>query len=200
MKKYSLEGTLIDYKTHGDIELQLLGSYQPRNCAAVLEAVDILRKGGFKISEDAVKKGLRNARWWARFEIICRDPLVIYDGAHNPEGVDGAVKSVKQYFGDKKIIALSGVLGDKDYSYIARRISDIADVAYTITPDNPRALNAEEYAEELRKNGVDAYSCCSIADAVAKALERAKNERRALICLGSLYTYGDVLYEITTKT
>ena len=125
---------------------------------------------------------------------------VIFDGAHNPEGVDGAVKSVKQYFGDKKIIALSGVLGDKDYSYIARRISDIADVAYTITPDNPRALNAEEYAEELRKNGVDAYSCCSIADAVAKALERAKNERRALICLGSLYTYGDVLYEITTKT
>ena len=90
----TLDGTTLDFCEHKDIKIALLGLYQPKNTAVVLSAVDILRKEGMDIPESAVKKGLLAARWQARFEILSREPLVIFDGAHNPQGIDSAVMSI----------------------------------------------------------------------------------------------------------
>ena len=140
-----------------------------------------------------IRDGLLRARWPARFEIISRDPLTVYDGAHNREGVCAAAESVKQYFGCKKLYAVSGVLRDKEYEEIARIISTFAVRVYTVTPDNPRALSAEEYAEVFRKNGIEAIPSASIEKAVISAREAAREAGVPLICLGSLYTYGEVV-------
>ncbi len=192
----TLEGTELNYREHSGIKISLLGAYQPRNAAVVLEAVGILRARGMEISEDAVRRGLSEARWPARFEVISREPLVIFDGAHNPQGIDGAVESIKRYFGDNKVYALSGVLRDKDYERIATALATVTSRAFTITPDNPRALSAEEYAEVLRARGVDATPAGSIDEAVRAAVAAAKQNGVPLVCLGSLYTYGDVIRKI----
>ena len=195
IRQSDLKGTLFDFGDHKDIEISLLGSYQPRNAAAVMSAVDIMRQNGFDISESALKNGLKKAAWHARFEIICRDPLVIFDGAHNPDGVDAAVKSIENYFGARgeKIFALTGVLADKDYNYIASRIASVSERAFVISPDNPRALPAAQYAEVLSSHGLESIAFESLADAVKAAVSAAKKEGRALVCLGSLYLYGDII-------
>ncbi len=198
IKSASLDGTVFDYKEHEDVKIALLGMYQPRNAAVVLEAVDTLRKSGMEISEEAVKQGLLRARWLARFEIVSREPLIIFDGAHNPQGIEGAVSSIERYF-DEKVYALTGVLADKDYEKIALTLSRVAERAYTITPDNPRALSAENYAEVLRARGIEAYPYGSIAEAVESAYDAAKSAGKPLVCLGSLYTYGDVIKAIKKK-
>ena len=189
----TLDGTVFDYGEFKDIKIALLGSYQPRNSANVLEAVKILRKSGITIPDAAVKDGLLMARWPARFEIISRDPLIIYDGAHNREGVCAGAESVKRYFGDKKVYALSGVLRDKEYEKIAETISSFANRVYTVTPDNPRALSSEEWAEVFRGYGIEAIPSANIESAVLSAREAAREAGVPLICLGSLYTYGDVV-------
>ena len=188
----SIEGSKFDFGAYQDIEISLAGLYQPKNAASVLTAIDILRSRGLEIPEKAVRSGLLSARWPARFEVISKEPLVIFDGAHNPEGVSAAVESIKHYFGKKKIYVLSGVLADKDHAFIARKIAEVASRAYTITPDNPRALSAKEYAAELRKNGTFAEPYDSIREAFFAARNDAKADNTALVCLGSLYTYVDI--------
>lgn len=191
-----LTGSTFNYLGYCDVKLPLLGLYQPWNAANVLCALEILKTKGFTVSEEAVRAGLLAARWPARFEIISRDPLIIFDGAHNPEGIETAVASIKRYFGDQKVCILTGVMKDKDYNYIAGKFAEIADRAFTITPDNPRALPAEEYAKVLEGVGIKATSYASVASALDDAKKYAKETNTALLCLGSLYMYCEVIDKI----
>ena len=189
----TLDGSEFDFDGYKGIKINLLGLYQPKNAALVLSAVNILNKVGLNISPDAVKLGLSVAKWPARFEIICRDPLVIFDGAHNPQGISSAVLSIQHYFGDEKVYVLTGVLRDKDHNFIAGELSKIADKAFTLTPMSPRALSAEDYAKELSSFGVDATPFPDIGAALLAAKAEAKANNKPLVCLGSLYTYCDLI-------
>ncbi len=187
-----LFGSVFDYGERKNIEISLSGLYQPHNAANVIAAADILNTKGFSISEDALRKGLLAARWQARFEVISKSPLIIFDGAHNPEGIEKAVESVKYYFGEQKILVLTGVMKDKNYRYIAGRLSEIAAAALTITPDNPRALDAAEYAAVLSEAGVNAAAYTTPAEAVKAGKSLAAEKDLPLICLGSLYMYKEI--------
>lgn len=189
----ALDGSRFDFGERRDVEIGLLGLYQPRNASLVMTAADILNGHGLEISEDALRRGLAAARWQARFEIIDKSPLTIFDGAHNAEGVDVAVGSIKHYFGDGKVYVLTGVLSDKDHAYIARRLSEIASSAFVMTPDNPRALDGDVYAAELCENGIAALSYSSLGEAYAAARESALRDGVPLVCLGSLYTYSELM-------
>lgn len=189
----TLGGSTFDYKNHKNVKINLLGLYQPKNASLVLEAIDVLRLEGLKIPENAVLQGLYDARWLARFEILSKEPLIIFDGAHNPQGITSAVASIKHYFKDEKIYVLTGVLRDKDYKFIASELSKIAKRAFTLTPQSPRALSAESYAEVLESAGVPAKPNASIEEAFITAKNAAKDAKTPLICLGSLYTYADLI-------
>ena len=193
IREMTLDGTIFDLGERSDLKLSLLGSYQPVNASNVLAAVDILQEQGIEISDRAIREGLANTTWQARFEVINKDPLIIADGGHNPEGVDGAVESVKRYFPNEKVGIITGVMADKDYDYMASRMSEVASTVFCLTPDNPRALPAEDYARVFAALGVNSTACASVADAVQKALSWAKNNGRPIICLGSLYMYADIV-------
>lgn len=190
-----LRGTRFSYRHHS-VRINLLGLYQPRNAALVLEAVDALSVLGMTVSESAIAQGLESAAWPARFEIINHSPLIIFDGAHNPQGISSAVDSIEHYFADRKVAVITGVLRDKDYNFIANKLARVAAYAYTITPDNPRALTAGEYADVLRGCGVPATATESISEAVSLAVTKADKCGDAIVCLGSLYTYGEITAEI----
>ena len=191
--RYSLDGTTLDFAERLDISLSLLGSYQPLNTANLISAVDILKTVGLEISENALREGLANTVWHARFELISRDPIIIYDGAHNPEGITAAVDSILKYFPEEKLNVLSGVMKDKDHSAISRELSKIAARAYTVTPNNPRALSAREYADQLASVGVKSTAFDSVSEALRTAIEDSKSTSTPLVCLGSLYMYCELM-------
>ncbi|MBO7197121.1 MAG: bifunctional folylpolyglutamate synthase/dihydrofolate synthase [Clostridia bacterium] len=193
IRSQSLEDTTFDYKERLGINLALLGNYQPKNAAIALDVADALKELGIKIPEEAIRYGLANARWRARFEILSQEPTVIFDGAHNPQGITAAVESIKTYYKDKRVVIVSGVLADKDYRAIAASLSQVASAVYTITPDNPRALSAEKYAEIIGLCNTIAFPCPDIENALKSGIKQAKRENTALFCLGSLYTYCDVV-------
>ena len=186
------DGTVFDYGDMKNIKIRLLGNYQPYNASNVIEAAKILSLCGLSIEDSHIRKGLEGAKWAARFEMISDDPPFIFDGGHNPQGVDSAVDSVRLYFGDQRINVITGVLSDKDYGYISNRISSVARRVFCMTPDNPRALSAKEYAALFVANGVDALVCDSIEQAVESAVCDARAAGVGVICLGSLYVYADV--------
>ena len=189
----TLEGTEFDFGSYRDLRIGLLGAYQPRNAAVVITAVELLRTCGMEISDEALRDGLASAVWHARFEVLCKDPLMIFDGAHNPQGIASAVESIRTYFADRKVYLLTGVLRDKDYTTIAADLSQVACRAFTLTPNSPRALSSSEYAETLRTAGIDAEAFDSLSDAIEAAWAAARADGVPLVCLGSLYVYADLM-------
>ena len=197
VKKQTLDGTFFDFGSYNDLKINLLGTYQIENATNVLNAISILKNQGYNITENAIKNGLNNAKWHARFEIISHNPLIIFDGGHNPQGVCEAVKSIKQYFGNEKLNIITGVMADKDYNYIASKISEVASKVFCLTPDNPRALNAKDYAKVFNDLGVEASYHIAVKEAVECAKNDAVKTNKSILCLGSLYMYGEVVDSIT---
>ncbi len=199
LKSSSLDGSVFDYKHYNDIKIPLLGLYQPQNAINVLEAIDILVGLGYKIAESSVRNGLMKTLWKARFEKLSESPLILFDGSHNPQGVAETVRSIKRYFGDNKMTVITGVMADKSYIEMVSMISSIAAEAFTLTPDNPRALSSDKLAEVYASFGVISTACDSVYEALEKALASAKKNHRPILALGSLYMYSEVKNAIITE-
>jgi dihydrofolate synthase/folylpolyglutamate synthase len=191
--KTDIFGASFGFGRYDALSIPLSGIYQPYNAATALTVTEILLTQGAHISYDDIKRGLAEVKWPGRFEILSRDPLVISDGGHNPEGIDAAVASAKKYFGGEKIQLLSGVMADKDYAHMAARMSEIACRAFTVRPDSSRALDSREYAKVFEHDGVPAEGFSTVKDAVFAAMDAGKASGKATLCLGSLYMYGEVL-------
>ena len=197
-----LTGTSFTFRGR-PVKINLHGLYQTRNTATVLTACDLLRDAGLVLPEEAVDAGLDAARWMARFEILTGSPLVIYDGAHNPQGIAGAVENVRHYLtgrsADGKVLFLMGVMADKDYDKMIGMLAPLASSVYCVTPPNSRSLPAEGVAAEYESFGVPANAFDSLTDGVNAACVAARAEGRPLVCLGSLYMYADVKHAVLRR-
>lgn len=189
----TIDGQVFDYRNRPNLRIQLLGNYQMENAMAVLDIIDCLQRRGFGISEDAIRAGLARAVWPGRFELLSRTPLLIVDGAHNPNGVEALVDTIRAYFPDQKINFVMGVMKDKDYHTMLRLIAPYAARFITELPDAHRALLPEELKSEIR-----AYfdgpveTADSVTAAVKRAMELAEGTEAITICFGSLYQVADI--------
>ena len=190
-KSLDLFGQVFDCGDRKDIELPLLGELQMFNASVVLSIMDALTQQGWKITEEQIREGLRTVTWPGRFDIVSRDPLFIIDGGHNPQCLEALVKNIEDYLADKKVIALTGVLADKDYGDMYRPIMPLIHEFVCITPDNPRKMEAEDLAKYLQAAGAKATACASTHDGVRKAIELAGKDG-AILCFGSLYSIGAI--------
>lgn len=192
VKESGLFGSRFDYLGYQDLSLTLCGLYQTRNAATVVTAVGILRESGLVIPDSAMVSGLMKTSWRARFEVLSKEPLFIFDGSHNKQGIDAAVESIASYFGGEKLLLLNGVMADKAYGEMIDTLKPFVKKAFTVTPDNPRALAADSLAAEYRTRGIEAEAFTRLPDGVAAAVREARESQTPIVALGSLYMYGEV--------
>lgn len=185
-----VDGQVFHYADYRDLKISLLGDYQIYNAVTALNVIEKLRSKQYIINGDQVRKGLEKAKWPGRLEIINKNPLIIIDGAHNPNGTDGLYRNLKNLFPSRKFIFIVGVLADKNYIEMFKGSIELAKSYLTISPNSSRALSGDLLAEVLRKEGALVESFTSIEDAVALCKEKYIDE---VICaFGSLYFIGDV--------
>lgn len=180
-----------------EYEIKLLGAYQRENAALAVKAAEILRKRGFKISDDAIRKGLFDTVWEARFEIVKnaearfdisvpQGKTLIFDGTHNPHGAKSLKNSIKEYFGGKTVCFVTGVLKDKDYGGILKELMPLASELVCVTPPSPRGLDKEILARAayaLNEKGIDIKASDGVREAVQNALD---GECPVIVLCGSL--------------
>lgn len=186
-----LEGQTFTYRGRGPCHISLLGEYQVHNAAVVLETVNVLRRRGWDIPEEALVRGLEQARWPGRMELARRAPDVILDGGHNPQCMEALGRALGELYPGKKLIFLTGVLADKNWTAMMGELLPLARDFYTITPDSPRAMPAQELAGYLEAQGVRAIPCGAVRDGLDRALA-ASGPRDAVCVTGSLYMIGEV--------
>ncbi len=192
VRETGLGGSVFDYGGFCKLSILLAGLYQTRNAATVLTAVELLRKEGLFISDEAVREGLSMTKWRARFEVLSDKPLFVFDGSHNKQGIDAAAESLKTYFGNARVLLLNGVMADKAYGDMIDTLAPYIEKVFTVTPDNPRALSSVSLAEEYRLRGMDAEAFLTVEDGVEAILRAGLSSGIPIVALGSLYMYGEV--------
>ena len=173
-----------------NLALALKGPHQRENTACALGALGVLRGKGFDIGDEAVRRGLADVCWKGRLEIVAEHPTVLLDGAHNLAGAAALRKALGE-FKYRRLILVLGILADKDYRGMIRRLAPLAHRFIVTRPPDERALAPDLLAAEAMRWNRRVEILENPRQAVARALAVAGVAD--LICIaGSLYLVGAV--------
>lgn len=151
-------------------------AYQAKNAACAIEVIHQLQKRNqVKCDETMIKKGLLATEWLGRFEIVHENPLVIIDGAHNEEGIQALVDSMKDY-NDVKVIF--SALKDKNSDKMIEKLFEISSDITICEFDFYRANQAENIAGNYP---------VKIDKDYRHAIETSLGKQGVILISGSLY-------------
>lgn len=184
-------GQRFTYRTL-DVTLPLLGSFQPDNAAGAIDAALQLRRAGWNISDEAIKEGLLHVSWPGRLQRIHSNPDIYIDGAHNPNAAVRLAQSIPLLWPGRPLICIMGVLADKDFTEVARLVCAQARSTVTVTPVNPRALDAAALAEAISPVCPHTETASDAQDALRRAAAMADADS-VILAFGSLSYLNDIV-------
>ncbi|WMB61887.1 cyanophycin synthetase [Lactiplantibacillus pentosus] len=187
------------------LTLGLGASYQLQNLQLVLTVVSVLQHQQVNLTNAAVRTGLQQVSLPGRATVLQTDPLIIADGAHNPDGMRALVSSAQTLLAGRHLIWVVGVLQDKAYPDMLAALLPAADVVITNTPANPeRALPAAQLARTATAMLMPAFmtanamatapeilTATTITDALMQAQQRATPDS-AILVTGSFYVIREL--------
>jgi len=166
--------------------IPLLGFHQVENAATALAAIDIVRNAGYKINKKNVTDGFKKVSWPGRFEIICRDPLVVVDSAHNQDSALKLRLAMDDYLNGKPIILLFGASEDKDvrgmFSHLLPRVRTVI----ATRSEHPRAMDPDMLVELAQQFGKKAIKTLSVEQGLDEAMLQAGKDA-VIVVAGSIF-------------
>ncbi len=229
LKSCALHGITFDYHGHElqtpDSELTnlfvpLAGEHQLFNaCIATKAAMVAMERAEGKTSElpsfrtSALREGLSNTRWHGRLEIVSDDPVIMIDGAHNPDAAKALSEFARKHLTDYNIILIMGIMADKDIQGIMSPLLPVASEVIFTAPNYGRAASPQKLAEIALHMGFSSKVSNSVREAIEMALSefgvksselRMKRENvdsaiaklqtlnsKLILITGSFYTIGE---------
>lgn len=171
--------------------IRLLGNHQTENAALAVRVCQLLAQRDERLTPAVIRDGLAKAVWPGRFEIFAGAPLLILDGAHNPDGIRTLRQTLDEVFPDRAIVFLFGVLADKNHAEMAQTLFRRCDRAVVVRPHSDRAAAAEDIAREI----IEYVAAVKTGGTIGEGLELAKEWAGpdGIVCAaGSLYMIGEV--------
>lgn len=169
----------------------LVGAHQQTNAALAVASVEAMAVKGFTVNEESVREGLGNVRWEGRLEVLQKSPVLLLDGAHNPAGIGSLCRALRNDFSFRRLIVLFGVLRDKRYHEMIRRLSVFQPLMILTQPPSERSMPPAELLSFARAFLQRVEMIQSPVDAIKYALSLAGKDD--LICVtGSLYLVGEI--------
>ena len=176
------------------IAVPLSAKYQLENIAAALCALELLHGMGVEISDGAFVRGLAKVGWKGRFQKVSDSPVVILDGAHNPDAAAALFQSLKQCSLKENLFLVAGFCGEKNAIEFLKRLQPAVRAGFAVKVDNPRALPAGDVAVLMSSAGIREVSEeASVTEALEKAVGSAAGEGGAVLVTGSLFLVAEAL-------
>lgn len=176
-------------------ELGLLGSHQAANAAVAAAILARLRNDGWHIPAAALRQGLSQVRWPARFEVLRRNPMVVVDAAHNVASAAALHDTLATHTAPRRKWLIFGTSRDKDACGMLRVLGRWFDqIVVTRFQSNPRGVPAEELAAAAAAAGCSpaAVTVCP-TPAAAWALVHAQLSEGDLVCAtGSIFLASEL--------
>jgi dihydrofolate synthase/folylpolyglutamate synthase len=197
-QEFVVQGSFKDYT----VKTSLFGQHQGENIAVAIATVERLQMGGVYITDGDILDGIDTATHPGRMEIISEKPLILLDGAHNPDGMNMLVKTLKEDFSSYRLILVLGMLKEKDIKTMISAIVPLSDFIIVTKSANPRASDPLFLKEAIER--FDANKKIYIEISIPEAIDHAKRiaKQKDMICVsGSLFTVGEARsYLLTGKT
>ncbi|MHC1680818.1 MAG: folylpolyglutamate synthase/dihydrofolate synthase family protein [Methanomassiliicoccales archaeon] len=192
-----LEGVTVRLKSlNTEVKLGMLGRYQGQNAAVAAEmALEVGKK--ISLSKDSIIEGLSKARWPGRLDIVRRNPLIVLDVTHTPDGAKAVASELSVFPGSPRIMVI-GMLRDKDARGVMAILSPLFDHVICTSSSSPRAFSPQEMLEAT----LPYHKNCLVVDGVGKAIDAAKGmagKDGLLFVSGSLYTIGEAMQHLEVR-
>ena len=172
-----------------DLFVPLHGRHQAQNTAIAVAACEALLER--PLTGARLRTALAEATSPGRLEVVSRRPLIVLDGAHNPDGAVALAHALGEEFVWHRLHVVVGVLETKDVDGIVEALAPRVDAAYACTNSHPKSLPAEPVAASCEKNGLPVRTFDSVGLALEAAVAAASDHDLILVT-GSLYTVADV--------
>lgn len=185
-QKFSINGNLNNYE---NLELPLLGEHQLINAATAVGIKEALVKQKVKIPKKAIIKGLKNTKWEGRLEIIKKNPLIVIDDAHNPDGMKKLRVALQSIFSYNNLILVLGISSNKDIKTMVKTIVPLASKVI-ITKAEWRGIDLKTLKKEVSKYCKDVIEKEKVGDAARYAESIAKNSDLVCVC-GSIFVLDE---------
>lgn len=175
------------------LAVPLLGEHQATNCGVAVAVLDQLKNRGLPIDDELAIGGLAKVRIAGRLEMICSQPRVVVDVAHNAASIEATMRAIGQNIPSETMVVIFGCCMDKDVRGMLRQVQLGADKIIFTRIKSPRAMDPADLAAMFQEeNGVGRMA--QVAPNLATALEIAQKAvtRDDLICItGSFYLVGE---------
>lgn len=171
-----------------DLFLPLFGRHQADNAAAAIAACEAFLNR--ELNDDSLRQALAGVTSPGRLEAVSRHPLVVLDGAHNPDAAVALAETLPEAFVWRRLHLVVGILETKDVAGILAPLAARTTVAYACANTNPKSLDPDRLAAACEAAGmtVDVFPT---VDRALDAAEDAEEEDDLILVTGSLYTVAD---------
>ncbi|WP_139738909.1 bifunctional folylpolyglutamate synthase/dihydrofolate synthase [Actinomyces wuliandei] len=153
-RQVAVGGQLVTLRTaaavYEDVFVPLHGRYQAHNALLALAAAEAVL-GGRALPPRVVEEGLASVTSPGRLEVLRPSPTVLVDAAHNPHGVEALVEAVEEVFGFRHLVAVVGVMADKDVEGVLGGLEPATDAVVCVPIASERAMDVEDLAEVARE-------------------------------------------------
>jgi len=172
------------------LRVPLHGTHQAINCGLALAMLDKLKASGYKIDNEKATEGLSKVSLAGRMEMICEDPRIMIDAAHNAASIRALIHAIGQNIPYDSMVIIFGCNKDKDVKGMLNELQYGADKVIFTRSNSVKAMSPEDLAEMYTEI---CSKMCQTAAGLGVALELAKNaiSKEDLICItGSFYLIG----------
>jgi len=171
-------------------KIPLLGSHQIENAATAYTA---LKASGIPITDQQIQKGFSQVKWSARFEVVRRDPPVIFDSAHNQDSFAKLSETLQTYFPDKMVYLIFGASEDKNIPGMFAELKSKIKKIIVTRADHPRALEVERIQQLAEQAGAESEAVTPVKSALARALELSSQDGSIVLSAGSMFVTAEVM-------
>jgi dihydrofolate synthase/folylpolyglutamate synthase len=181
---------------HVELTIPLLGEHQIENAAIAFAALQV---SGLPISDEAIQKGFSEVKWRARFEVVRRDPPVIFDSAHNQDSFVKLRNTLEEHFPGRKVTLIFGASEDKNIPGMFAEMKPKIKKLIVTRADHPRALEPEKIMELATQAGLESEAASPVEAALERALENSEKDGSIVLSAGSMFVTAEVMKAWTER-
>ena len=195
IKYTGIDGSVFDFRispySYRNINVPLVGIHQVKNCMTAVTAASILSELGYRISNQSIHKGIEMTSWPGRFEVVEKNPFVIFDGGHNEQCMKALQACVDTYLNGYYKILVFSMFADKDCEHSIALLKDRFDYRIVTEMKHPRRATAEYIRDQFDEE-------VNIIRDPKEALESAKEvalktDNSVVVVCGSLNLLEEIL-------
>jgi dihydrofolate synthase/folylpolyglutamate synthase len=173
--------------------IPLLGLHQVQNAAVAAAALWVARGQRIGIPDEAIQRGFAAVKWPARFEVVRRDPPVIFDSAHNQDSFSRLKQALDDYFPGRQVYLVFGASEDKNIPGMFREIQPLIKQMFVTKSFHPRALDPSDIEPLAIAAGIPYVISSSVEEAFTRALELSEKDGSIVLSAGSMFVTAEVM-------